>query len=170
MTHIAILGTGGIGLGAAAMLCREGHRVALWSPTGHPPGTPLVATGAVAGIFTPDVATTCGAALDGAAAVLLAVPGYGHRAVIEAMAPHLRPGQVVLYSSHMSFGALYLRSLLAARRVACPIVAWGTTIVTGRRTGPAAVNVGNIRARLDAAVLGDPAGLETCRRCSATAS
>jgi opine dehydrogenase len=161
MTHVAILGTGGIGLGAAALLCREGHSVALWSPTGHKPDAPLVATGAVSGEFTPKVTTTCAEALDGAVAVLLAVPGYGHRAVIEAMAPHLRTGQVVLYSSHMSFGALYLRSLLAG--VECPIVAWGTTVVTGRRTGPAAVNVGNIRSRLDAAVLGDPAGLETCR-------
>ncbi len=163
MMHVAILGSGGIGLGTAALLCRDGHTVSLWSPTGHPPGLPLVATGAVAGAFTPRIALTCGEALDGAAAVLLAVPGYGHRAVIEAMAPHVSTGQAVLYSSHMSFGALYLRSLLAARGVDCPIVAWGTTVVTGRRTGPAAVNVGNVRSRLDAAVLGDAAGLETCR-------
>ena len=163
MSRVAILGTGGIGLCAAALLCHEGHSVALWSPTGNPPGTPLVATGAVTGVFTPDITATCQDALAGADAVLLAVPGYGHRAVIEAMAPHLQPGQVVLYSSHMSFGALYLRSLLEARSVECPIVAWGTTVVTGRRIGPAAAHVGNVRSRLDAAVLGDPVGLQTCR-------
>jgi opine dehydrogenase len=163
MMRVAILGTGGIGLCAAAVLCEAGHSVVLWSPTGKPPPSPLVSTGAVIGTFTPDVATDCAQALAGATAVLIAVPGYGHRAVIEAMAPHLQPGQVVLYSSHMSFGALYLQSLLRARGVECPIVAWGTTVVTGRRIGPAAAHVGNIRSRLDAAVLGDPAGLEICR-------
>ena len=168
--RVAILGAGGIGLCAAALLCQEGHSVALWSPTGNPPGTPLVATGAVTGTFTPDVAATCQDALTGAAAVLLAVPGYGHRAVIEAMAPHLQPGQVVLYSSHMSFGALHLRSLLEARGVACPIVAWGTTVVTGRRVGPAAAHIGNVRARLDAAVLGDPAAWRPAAPYLATAS
>ena len=163
MSRVAILGTGGIGLCAAALLCESGHQVALWSPTGHPPPLPLVATGMVAGVFTPSVASTCGEALEGAEAVLIAVPGYGHRAVIEAMAPHLQSGQVVLYSSHMSFGALYLDQLLAGRSVDCPIVAWGTTVVTGRRVGPAAAHVGNIRSRLDAAVLGDAEALELCR-------
>ena len=50
-------------------------------------------------------------------AVMLAVPGYGHRAVMDALAEHLQPGQPVIISSHMSFSALYLAHRLAARGV-----------------------------------------------------
>jgi opine dehydrogenase len=165
--RVAILGAGAIGFASAALLCERGHEPVLWSPSGErtralADGAKLVASGAVAGAFQPGVAASCAEALDGAACALIAVPGYAHRAVIEAAAPHLGADQTVLFSSHMSFSALLLRRL-------CPkpaVVAWGTTVVTGRQTGAAAVWVTNIRSRVDAAVLpGDetPRGLDLCR-------
>ncbi len=151
--RVAILGAGAIGLASAALLCQRGHRPVLWAPTGRVlPAGKLVSTGAVAGTFEPEVAVECATALAGAEAVLIAAPGYAHRAVIEAAAPHLRGGQTVLFSSHMSFSALYLRQLCPAPS----IVAWGTTVVTGRRGEGLAVWVSNIRSRVDVAVL--PAG------------
>lgn len=153
--RVAILGAGAIGLASAALLCQRGHQSVLWAPTGGVlPVGPLVATGAVAGSFRPEIAADCAAALADAEAVLIAVPGYAHRAVIEAAAPHLLAGQTVLFSSHMSFSALYLRQLCPAVTIA----AWGTTVVTGRRMqakpGEGLAGwVTNIRSRVDVAVL-----------------
>ncbi len=159
MLTVAILGAGSIAFGAAALLARQGHAPILWSPSGSGAAgladAPLLASGVVAGVFHPKVAASCAEALAAADAVLLAVPGYGHRRVLETAAALLRPGQTVLYSSHMSLGALFLDRLLQARGVVLPIVAWGTTIVTGRRTGPAAVHVGSVRAQVDVAALND---------------
>src|SRR5262245_11357717 len=127
MSRVAILGAGGIGCGAAALLCERGHDVALWSPSGRgtaafAEGAALQAEGRLTGRYQPRTAADCASAVGDADAVMLAVPGYGHRAVLDAMAPHLRPGQPVIISSHMSFSALYLARLLAARGVTLPIV------------------------------------------------
>jgi opine dehydrogenase len=97
---------------------------------------------------------------------VIAVPGYAHRHVLDAAAPFLRSEQVVVFSSHMSLAALYLAGLLHKRGVTTPIAALGTTVTTGRQTGPDAVNVSSVRARLDVAVLPQSAaarGMEVCR-------
>jgi opine dehydrogenase len=168
---VAILGAGAIAYGNAALLCRDGHEVTLWSPSGRrtatlATGAPLVASGAVTGSFHPRVAASCADALSTAEAVVIAVPGYAHRAVLDAAAPLLRSEQVVVFSSHMSLAGLYLAGLLRKRGVTTPIAALGTTVTTGRQTGPAAVSVSSVRARLDVAVLPGSAadkGLEVCR-------
>jgi opine dehydrogenase len=158
MSRVAILGTGGIGCGAAALLRERGHTPVLWSPSGRGTaafvgGMPLQAEFQLTGTYPVEIATDCEAALAGADAVMLTVPGYGHRAVLDQVAVHLRPGQPVIISSHMSLSALYLARALAARDVAAPIAAWGTTITTGRRLPGAAVRVSNIRDRVDIAAL-----------------
>jgi opine dehydrogenase len=152
MSRVAVLGAGGIGCGAAALLCERGHEAVLWSPSGR--GTAaltdgLQAEGRLTGLYRPVIAADCASAVRGADAVMLAVPGYGHRAVIDAMAPHLQPGQPVIVSSHMSFSALYL----AQRAPGVPIAAWGTTVTTGRRLRGNAVRVSNIRDKVDVAAL-----------------
>jgi opine dehydrogenase len=157
MSRVAVLGAGGIGCGAAALLIERGHEVVLWSPSGRgtaafADGTPLTAEGKLTGAYHPVIAPDCATAVGGADAVMLAVPGYGHRAVIDAAAPHLRPEQQVIISSHMSFSALYLARCAPGVRIA----AWGTTITTGRRLPGASVRVSNIRDKVDVAAL--PAG------------
>jgi opine dehydrogenase len=169
--QVAILGAGAIAYGYAALLCRDGHDVALWSPSGKrtatlAAGAPLKATGAVKGEFHPRIAKDCADALAGAEAVVVALPGYGHRHVLDAAAPHLRNEQVVVFSSHMSLAALYLAGLLRKRGVATPLAVLGTTVSTGRQTGPDSVNVSTVRARVDVAVLPQSAadkGIEVCR-------
>lgn len=161
--RVAILGAGAIGLASAALLAERGHRPVLWSPRGALPAGELVVTGAIAGRFRPDFAGDCTGALAGADAVLIAAPGPAHRLVIEALAPHLRQGQPVLFSSHMSFAALYLQKL-------CPeavIAAWGTTVVTGRRGDGLAVWVTNIRSAVDVAVLPADEGPRVLGLCAA---
>ena len=169
--RVAVLGTGGVGLGLAALLCRDGHDPAIWSPSGRSTaalsdGAPLVATGAIAGRFRPRIAATCAEAMDGAECVIFAVPAYGHRAVMDIAAPHACAAQTMIVSSHYSLSAIYLRALLTRRGIVAPIVAWGTTVVMGRPVGTAEVAILTVRARLDAATLpmaGAQAGLDTCR-------
>jgi opine dehydrogenase len=101
----------------------------LWSPSGTrtadlAAGKPLVATNAIEGTFLPRVATSCGDAVASADVVMVALPGNGHKAVLDAAAPHLRDGQPIIISSHLSFGALYLSRLLARRGIRAPVIAW----------------------------------------------
>ncbi len=152
--RVAVLGMGPIGLGSAALLASRGHQPALWSPTsGGTAPVELRAHGALQLSAPVAVAGSCAAAVAGADAVLVAVPATAYRVVLEQLAPALRPGQPVLISGHLSFGALHLSRLLAERRVAVPIVAWGTTVVSGRRTAPGCVRVSSLRTEVDIATL-----------------
>jgi opine dehydrogenase len=156
--RVAIIGAGAIGFGGAAYLEQNGREPVIWSPSGRgtaalAEGKPLTATGAVTGEFHPSIAASCAEALKGAEAVLVAVPGNGHRLVFNAMAPHLKAGQIVLISGHLSFGALYLARRLAERGMSVPIVVWGSTVTTGRKRGDTEVNVGNLRKKVDIATL-----------------
>jgi opine dehydrogenase len=169
MSLVTVIGSGAIGLGSAAMLIDRGHEVTLWSPTaslGNSGVAQIQASGALAGTFGVRVAAGADEALSGAEAVLIAVPGNHHRTVMDEIAPYLLSMQTVIISSHCSFGANYLAEKLRARSLDLPITAWGSTIVTGRRTASLAVAISNIRTRLDAATLGERvpgAGISRCR-------
>lgn len=158
--RVSILGAGAVAYGAAAFLARAGHDPLIWSPSGArttalAAGKPLVARNAIEGTFPVRVAASCADAVGAADAVLLAMPANGHRLALEAAAPHLREGQPFIISSHASFGALYLSKLLAARGIRAPIVAWGTTLTTGRQESPTEVNVATVRQRVDMATVPD---------------
>jgi opine dehydrogenase len=158
VSRVAVLGARGIGCGAVALLSEHGQAPTLWSPSGRgtaafADGTPLQAEGCLTGRYALATAADCAAALHDADAVMLAVPGYGHRAVLDHVAAHLRPDQPVIISSHMSFSALYLAQRLAARGIPAPIAAWGTTITTGQRRPGPSVRVSNIRDKVDVAAL-----------------
>ena len=155
---VGIVGAGAIAFGMAAFLEQAGHASTLWSPSGErtralAAGEPLVAAGAIEGSFKPAVATSAESLVAGAEVILIALPAYGHRHVFDRIAPHVTAAQAVIVSSHASFGALYLSRLLAARSITVPIVAWGTTLVSGRQTGPAKVQVNTVRKSVDLATL-----------------
>jgi opine dehydrogenase len=156
-SRIAILGAGAVALGSAALLAASGHLPVLWSPSGAGVADlgdgMLHATGALEHECEVEIAADCRAAVERADAVLVAVPANGYRVVLDALAAALRAGQPVIISGHLSFGALYLSRALAARGIAAPIVAWGTTAVSGRRAGPASVRVSSVRAEVDIATL-----------------
>lgn len=150
---VGIAGAGSIALGTAVLLAENGHRPMLWSPSGA--GTealraaPLTAKGARETQISPQIADDAATLVGQCDVVVVALPAYGHKAVLDALAPHLRAGQPVIISSHASFGALYLRELLRARGISAPITAWGTTVVTGRRQAGAAVLINTVRQRVD---------------------
>ena len=169
--RVGIVGAGAIAYGAAALLEHNGHTAWLWSPSGVrtqalAEGAALRAQGALNGVFHPRVANNAKAAVAAADVILLALPANGHKTVMEAIAPHLRAEQTVLISSHASFGALYLSRLLAARTIQIPIVAWGTTVSSGRQLSPTEVSISTVRQRIDIATVPhrlSPEGLTICQ-------
>lgn len=169
--RVAIAGAGGIAFAAAAILIENGHDPILWSPSGQrtrdlATGQALTATGAVSGTYHPKVASSASELVSGADAVLIALPAYGHRTVMDAIAPHLTDEQIVLISSHASFGALYLSKKLAERGTKTPIVAWGTTVTTGRQKSGTEVHISTVRNKVDIATVplsSRERGLVMCR-------
>jgi len=169
---VGIAGAGSIAFGTAALLKQMGHEPMLWSPSGK--GTAdlrnageLTAAGAIELVFTPGIAADAEELAAANDVIVIAVPGYGHKAVMDALAPHLAAGQPVIISSHASFGALYLADRLAARGVELPITAWGTTAVTGRRQSGTRVQVNTVRSLIDMCTLpesGTDAGKALCER------
>ncbi|KQY16794.1 NAD/NADP octopine/nopaline dehydrogenase [Rhizobium sp. Root73] len=169
--RVGIVGAGSIAYGTAALVEQQGHKVTLWSPSGErtkalAAGEALVADGAIKGTFHPAVAASAAKLVAGADVLVVALPAYGHKTVLDAIAPYVASQQTVVFSSHASFGALYLSRLLAARGVVATIVAWGTTAVTGRQQGPTSVNVNTVRKQVDLATVPaarSAAGLAVCK-------
>lgn len=155
---VGIAGAGSIAFGTAALLKQMGHDPMLWSPSGKgtaelkETGT-LVSAGGVEISFEPRIAGSAEELARDNDVIVLAVPGYGHKAVMDALVPHLREGQPFVISSHASFGALYLRDALLRRGVDLPVIAWGTTAVTGRRQSGASVQVNTVRSLVDMCTL-----------------
>ncbi len=165
--RVVVLGLGGVGLGSAALLVSRGHRAVLWSPrSGNAGPLDLRAEGALQLSATVSVAGDCAGAVAEADAVLVAVPATAYRVVLTQLAAVLRPGQPVLISGHLSFGALYLSKLLAEQGIAAPIVAWGTTVVSGRRTAPGCVRLSSVRTEVDIATLPVEAAAPMLALCS----
>lgn len=168
---IAILGSGAIGLASAAILAARGHAPVIWSPSGAgtaglPAEPEVTASGALAGSWPIGAARDLADAIEGAEAVLLAVDAGGHVPVMQAAAPHLKPGVPFIIGAAHSLGAVYLSRLLAARGVVLPIVSWNTTLATAHKTGPLAVDIRTVRPRIEAAVMPScdtEAALALCR-------
>ena len=143
--NVGIAGTGAIGFAYAAWLANAGHAVTLWSPGGTGANAlldqPLVATGVVSAQVRVRVASDAAALARDARVLVIAAPVNGHRAVMDALLPHLRDGQCVLVSSMSSLSSLYLFE--AARRGGrdITVMSLGTTVLTARREGPAQVRV-----------------------------
>lgn len=129
--RVSILGAGAIAYATAALLTKAGHETWIWSPSGKrtadlATGRPLVATGAIAGCYAPRIASSIAEAIAEVDVVVLDLPGNGHKLAFDAAAPHIREGQPLIISSHLSFGALYLNRWLTARGIRAPIIVAST--------------------------------------------
>lgn len=154
---VGIAGAGNIGMGYAAFLEKSGHRATIWSPSGSRTealraGDPLTITGAIEGVFRPGVSTSP-EDLARADVIVLALPAYGHRFVLDSLMAFLEPRHIVIISGHLSFAALYLSKKLGERHIEIPIVAWNTTVLTCKPRGPNRFNIGAIRAKVGMATV-----------------
>lgn len=169
--RVAIIGFGGIGRGYTAYLTAQGHEPVIWSPSGAAADdfgddAPLTATGKLEAVVPLHIVPDCAEAIDGADAVIVAVQANGFKMVLDAIAPCLTAGQIVIVSAHCSFAALYLHRLLRQRDIDVPIAVWATTALTARKSGRRSVHISGLRAKLDVATLPvrhAQTGLETCR-------
>lgn len=167
---VAIVGTGGIGFASAAWLAHHGHHVTLWSPGGEGAqalrGSPLRSTGVLETQVAVDVADSAYAAVRYGDAILIAVPVNGHRLVMDALLPHLRSGQTVIVSSMSSLSSLYLYEAARHAGIDITVAAFGTTVLTARRAGPAEVRIMTRRRALGVSSLPaarSPQALALCR-------
>ena len=169
---VGIAGAGSIAMGTAALLHGNGHDPMLWSPSGKGTaalagGGKLIANGAIDAAFRPRLADDAEGLVRDNDVLVLALPAYGHKAVMDSMAPHVRNAQHVIISSHASLGAIYLMQLLARRGVTAPVTAWGTTAVTARRGSGSEVRINTVRRLIDLCTVPDSRtqeGLALCRR------
>lgn len=170
---VGIAGAGSIAFATAAWLEQNGHHAVLWSPSGRrtaalADGAPLTAKNAVQGTFHPGIAADAESLVQMSDVIVIALPGYGHQAVLDALAPHLRADQAVIFSSHASFGALYLGTALAARGITVPLIAWGTTLATARQGEDlTSVNVNTVRSKIDVATTPEALSDTGLRLCTA---
>ena len=169
---VGIAGAGSVAMGTAALLHDNGHDPMLWSPSGKGTaalagGGKLIANGAIDAAFRPRLADSAEGLVRDNDVLILALPAYGHKAVMDSMAPHVRDAQPVIISSHASLGAIYLMQLLARRGVTVPITAWGTTAVTARRRSGSEVRINTVRRLIDLCTVPDSRtqeGLALCQR------
>lgn len=169
--RVGLAGAGSVAFGTAALLCQNGHQAMLWSPSGESTrqlaeGQPLKAINAVEGEFHPAVARDAEQLAADNEVLMLVLPGYGHKAVMDALLPHVQAHHTIIISSHASLGALYMARELGRRGLSVPIIAWGTTIVTGRRQSDSTVMVNTVRAQVDFCTLpasADESSLALCQ-------
>ncbi|MHA1565606.1 MAG: NAD/NADP octopine/nopaline dehydrogenase family protein [Alphaproteobacteria bacterium] len=169
--RVGIAGAGAIAFGNAALLLQNKHDAMLWSPSSTrtadlAKGATLIASGAVEGGFHPKIATDPKALVDFADVLLIALPAYGHKSVMDALAPLIQDKHTVIISSHASLGALYLSRILADRGMIVPIISWGTTITTGRQPDFTHAQVNTVRSQVDICTIPDrlsDQGLATCQ-------
>ncbi len=155
--HIGIAGAGAIAMGYAGFLLSHGHAAHVWSPSGKSvagllKGTPLTVTGAIEGEFDPWI---CSSAKELAKCdvIIVALPAYGHRMVLDSLVPHIDPHHTIIISGHLSFAALYLAKRLSERSIEIPIGVWNTTLLTSKAQSSTHIRIGAIRAKVDMAVL-----------------
>ncbi len=168
MTKVAIVGAGAVARAYAVLLARDGHGVALWSPSGGGVADLRPAAEAVAawpraravvlahsGVAEGRATIAALVAADEVAeadVVIVAVPAPAYATVLPRIAPHLRDGQWVFVSAALSLAPLWLSELAAAAGARPRVAAAGTTVATARATD-GGVAIMTVRTRLAVAAL-----------------
>jgi opine dehydrogenase len=99
------------------------------------------------------VTTDPAAALADAELVLVSVPVFGHRRMVEAVAPHVRDGQVVLFNTGY-WAALRFRDALTHGGRRKVVLAESTLLVYAvRKTGPATIVIDGVKQDFPMAAL-----------------
>jgi opine dehydrogenase len=151
---VAVVGAGAGGLAMAADLALAGRSVRLIELPEFGENVNAVRSNGGIDIFgagrtghaVPDVVTVDAAAgVEGAELVLISVPAFGHARVVDALAPHVRSGQIVLFNTGY-WAALRFAGRLNDRGRRSVVVAESSLLVyAARKIGPASVYVDGIK-------------------------
>jgi opine dehydrogenase len=158
--RVAVVGTGVGGLAVAGHAGLTGSEVVVHDVSEEAVG-PVRERGGIEvrgkeeGFAPVDLATTdIGRAVDGADLVVVTTQGPDQRAAAEAMAPHLRGGQVVFVKPGCTFGAVEVRAVLEAAGVAGVPVAEADSFAYGCSVPePAVSQISSVKQRFGVAVL-----------------
>lgn len=160
--RLAIIGAGPIAGLSAAIAAGNGHQVALWPPRGAPR---LGATrggrlryscrGAVEAEIDVELLADADL-LAGWEVLLLAIPADAYVTVLRPLIPRLGNARTVICGGALSLVPLWLAEGAARAGGAPDIIAWGTTLGTGRILPDRSLQVGTVRSRFEQAAL--PAG------------
>ncbi|WP_028601257.1 NAD/NADP octopine/nopaline dehydrogenase family protein [Ottowia thiooxydans] len=165
--NIGIVGSGAVALASAAWLAHGGHKVNVWSPTGHNADAlrdePLSASGVLTTQVRVGVVDNAAALTEAADVLLIAVIVNAHRRVMDALLPHLRDGQTIIISSMSSLSALYLAEQARQLGHDITVASWGTTVLTARRQSDTHVKIMTCRVALGVSAI-------PCRRTEAVVS
>jgi len=181
MSAVAIVGAGAIGRAYAALLARDGHAVAMWSPTGAGTRSLLPATAATGpwsgtravtlvstGALTASTVAAVLADPQGITAadvVIVALPAPAYANILPVVARQVRTGQMLIVSGALSLAPLWLAELAASRGVRPVVAAFGTTVATARARDDG-IAIMTLRTRLGVAAVpasAGPAALAACR-------
>jgi len=173
MNRIVVAGAGPVGRATAAFLAREGHEVALWSPSGAGVEPLAIAPGRArirySGVLTGEAEVGIVASPEefaGFDTVLIALPGNAYPVVLPRLFPYLDARQTVIVSGALSLSPLWIRERAGRPGDRPRVASWGTTLGTARRTAGTDVEINTLRARFDVAAIPAAAGedvLATCR-------
>ncbi len=142
MTEVAYAGAGGAAYTGTALLGSLGHGVTMWSPGGEKTeafrrGEKLTASGYINGTFDVKVAESAADLAAAADLILLAVPAYAQKPVIDRLLPHLADRHTIVISGGpASGGALYLAKVLADAGKTAKVGLMGGPMIGGRRVSP----------------------------------
>ena len=177
-----MVGAGAIARAYAALLARDGHAVALWSPTGAgtrdlpssatsigPWPSARAVTLACTGVITGSVivaALADPAELRAADIVIVALPAPAYANVLPVVARHFRSDQTLIVSAALSLAPLWLAELAVAHGARPLVAAFGTTVATARARDDG-VAIMTIRTRLGVAAYPSAAGPQALVICRA---
>lgn len=157
----AVIGAGHGGQAVAAYLAAQGHRVRLFNksfervrPVLEAGGIQL--EGMAEGFGRLECATTDAAeAVRDAHTVMVIVPASAHRAVAHRLAPHLRPGQVVVLNPGRTGGAFEFEYALhkAGNPADVTVAEAQSFFFASRVTGPACVTIYGVKKSVPLAAL-----------------
>jgi opine dehydrogenase len=152
---VAIFGGGAIGLAYAALLLNAGHEVRIATRSCGTVGeAALRVEGAVAFSGSVHHAHSIGEAADWADVLICTRRAPGVQDLVEALLPHVRPSQTLIFSAELSFSAFYAHQRFAAAGRGLPVVAWSTTVATAQRRPDGRIVSSTLRDRIDYATVG----------------
>lgn len=153
---IGIAGAGNIAFVSAGWLAHAGHAVTMWSRSNSIADLAtrsLKVAGQLEAETRVKVAGSAKELVDAADVIIIALPVSTHRAVMDAIAAHLRSGQVVIVSSMSSLSALYLHEATRGRGLDVTVASFGTTVMTGRRQGNDVARITGRRKKIGVSAL-----------------
>lgn len=148
--RVLIMGAGPGGIAAAAALANRGYQVALYNRSAERLA-PLMEQGGVEIegdlgeklVPLATITTDVSEAMQDAQLILIAVPGYGQRTMVESLLPFIKSGQTILLLTG-SAGSLEVAPLIQSTGLSLDEVMLGETVTlpqSARMVGPAKLRV-----------------------------